>query len=44
MPRLRRVHEPRNGKGNAYAHCKACHPGAIERRWSRGRVLAGMAE
>jgi AraC-like DNA-binding protein len=25
--------QPRNGKGDAYAFCKACHPGAIERRW-----------
>ncbi|MGO9754709.1 MAG: helix-turn-helix domain-containing protein [Solirubrobacteraceae bacterium] len=23
--------QPRNGKGDAYAYCKACHPGAIER-------------
>jgi hypothetical protein len=30
--------QPRNGKGDAYAYCKACHPGAIERRWSRARV------
>ena len=22
--------QPRNGKGDAYAYCKACHPGAIE--------------
>ena len=27
--------QPRNGKGDAYAYCKACHPGAIERRWTR---------
>ena len=27
--------QPRNGKGDAYAHGKACHPGAIERRWTR---------
>jgi AraC-like DNA-binding protein len=26
--------QARNGKGDAYAYCKACHPGAIERRWS----------
>ena len=26
--------QPRNGKGDAYAYCKACHPGAIERRWT----------
>jgi AraC-like DNA-binding protein len=34
--------QPRNGKGDAYAYCKACHPGAIERRWTRKRVLAAM--
>jgi hypothetical protein len=27
-----------------YACCKACHPGAIERRWTRERVLAAMDE
>jgi hypothetical protein len=32
----------RNGKGDAYAYCKACHPGAIERRWTRERVLEAM--
>ncbi len=36
--------QPRNGKGDAYAYCKACHPGAIERRWTRWRVLAAMLE
>ena len=36
--------QPRNGKGDAYAYCKACHPGAIERRWTRERVLAAMGE
>ena len=36
--------QPRNGKGDAYAYCKACHPGAIEPRWTRERVLAAMAE
>ena len=36
--------QARNGKGDAYAYCKACHPGAIERRWTRERVLAAMAE
>ena len=30
--------QPRNGKGDAYAYCKACHPGAVERRWTRDRV------
>jgi AraC-like DNA-binding protein len=34
--------QPRNGKGDAYAYCKACHPGAIERRWTRARVLDAM--
>jgi AraC-like DNA-binding protein len=34
--------QPRNGKGDAYAYCKACHPGAIERRWTPGRVLEAM--
>jgi hypothetical protein len=36
--------QPRNGKGDAYAYCEACHPGAIERRWTRERVLAAMRE
>ncbi len=36
--------QPRNGKGDAYAYCKACHPGAIERHWTRERVLAAMRE
>ena len=36
--------QPRNGKGDAYAYCKACHPGAIERRWTRERVLAAMRD
>jgi AraC-like DNA-binding protein len=34
--------QPRNGKGDGYAYCKACHPGAIERRWTRERVLEAM--
>ncbi len=34
--------QPRNGKGDAYAYCKTCHPGAIERRWTRERVLGAM--
>jgi hypothetical protein len=34
--------QPRNGKGDAYAYCKRCHPGAIERRWTRERVLDAM--
>jgi AraC-like DNA-binding protein len=36
--------QPRNGKGDAYAYCKRCHPGAIERRWTPERVLAAMRE
>jgi hypothetical protein len=36
--------QPRNGKGDAYAYCKACHPGAIERRWTRELVLGVMWE
>jgi AraC-like DNA-binding protein len=36
--------QPRNGKGDAYAYCKACHPGAIERRWTRQLVLEAMRE
>ena len=36
--------QPRNGKGDAYAYCKACHPGAIERRWTRERVVAAMLD
>jgi hypothetical protein len=36
--------QPRNGKGDAYAYCKACHPGAIERRWTAKRVLAAMLD
>ena len=34
--------QPRNGKGDAYAYCKACHPDAIEQRWTRERVLDAM--
>ena len=34
--------QPRNGKGDAYARCKRCHPGAIERRWTCQRVLDAM--
>ncbi len=34
--------QARNGKGDAYAYCKACHPGATARRWTRQRVLDAM--
>ena len=36
--------QPRNGKGDAYAYCMACHPGAIQRKWTRDLVLAAMHE
>src|SRR6266567_1871570 len=32
--------QPRNGKGDAYAYCKRCQPGAIQRRWTRERVIS----
>jgi AcrR family transcriptional regulator len=32
----------RNGKGTPTPNCKACHPGAIEGRWTRERVLDAM--
>jgi hypothetical protein len=34
--------QPRNGKGDAYAYCKRCHPGAIERRWTQELVISAM--
>jgi hypothetical protein len=36
--------QSRNGKGDAYGYCKACHPGAIEHRGTRERVFAAMIE
>jgi hypothetical protein len=36
--------QPRNGKGDAYAYCKACHPGAIERRWTQEDVVSAMRD
>ena len=36
--------QPRNGKGDAYAYCKRCHRGAIERRWTRKLVISAMLE
>jgi AcrR family transcriptional regulator len=36
--------QPRNGKGDAYSYCKACHPGAIQPRWTPERVLAAMRD
>jgi hypothetical protein len=34
--------QPRAGKGDAYAYCKNCHPGAIAPRWTRELVLDAM--
>jgi AraC-like DNA-binding protein len=34
--------QPRSGKGDAYPYCKACHPAAIERRWTRELALEAM--
>jgi AraC-like DNA-binding protein len=36
--------QPRSGKGDAYAYCKRCQPGAIRRRWTRELVLSAMRE
>ena len=36
--------QPRKGKGDAYAYCKACHPGAVRRTWTRERLLSAMRE
>jgi AraC-like DNA-binding protein len=33
---------PRNGKGDAYAYCKRCHPGANAPQWTRERVREAM--
>ena len=33
---------PRNGKGDAYAYCKRCHPGAIAPQWTQDRVREAM--
>ena len=32
----------RNGKGDAYAYCKRCRPGAIAPHWTRGRSREAM--
>ena len=34
--------QPRNGKGDAYVYCKACHPGAAERKLTRDAVREAM--
>jgi len=32
----------RNGKSDAYAYCKRCHPGAIAPEWTRPRVREAL--
>ena len=32
----------RNGKGDAYAYCKHCRPGAIQAKWTQERVRDAM--
>jgi AraC-like DNA-binding protein len=34
--------QPRSGKGDAYAYCKTCHPGAIGPQWTSERVRDAM--
>ena|SRR5450755_844782 len=34
--------QARNGKGDTYAYCKVCHPGAIATEWTPARVLDAM--
>src|SRR4051794_8081626 len=34
--------QARGGKGDAYAFCKRCRPGAIQPRWTRELVLEAM--
>jgi AraC-like DNA-binding protein len=36
--------QPRNGKGDAYAYCKTCHPGAIARSWTRELIISAMLD
>jgi AraC-like DNA-binding protein len=36
--------QPRNGKGDAYAYRKRCHPGAVRRKWTRELVISAMLE
>ena len=43
VPRLRRVHPARNGKGDAYRYCKRCHPRAIQPRYRRFPYPQGLA-
>ena len=34
-----RCRDAGNSTGDAFAYCKGCHPGVIERRWTRDRVV-----
>jgi len=34
--------QARNGKHDAYTFCKACHPGAIARKWTRDQIREAM--
>jgi AraC-like DNA-binding protein len=36
--------QPRNGKRDAYRYWKRCHPGAIQRKWTRELVVKAMRE
>ena len=42
VSRLRASTAPRNGKGDAYAYCKRCRPGAIAPQWTPERVREAM--
>jgi hypothetical protein len=42
LPATKPSREQKNGKGDAYAYCKRCHPGAIAPQWTRERVREAM--
>ena len=44
VPRLRGVHPAAQRERRCLRVLKACHPGAIERRWTRERVLDAMLD
>jgi hypothetical protein len=44
LPRVRRLHAPAHRQVDAYRYCKRCHPGAIQRKWTRELVVAVMHE
>jgi hypothetical protein len=39
---MRRLYAAAQRQGDAYAYCKRCHPGAIQRRWTRELVISAM--